>query len=90
MKNNIDLSNVFEGFGLFVRRFHTILFFLIVSGGLFVAILMLLSIISISSSSTGTSDQAIDGVFDEETIQRLERSTTEQVGPGSRPSPFVE
>lgn len=90
MKNNIKLSVIFEGFGIFVRRFHTLLFFLIVSGGLFVAILMLLSIISVSSSAAGSSDQAINGSFDEETIQRLERNTTEQVGPGSRPSPFVE
>lgn len=90
MKNNINISGIVGAIGAFVSRFHTLLYFLVISGGLFVAILMLLSIISLSSSPAGTSDKAINGTFDEATIQRLEQNPADQITPGSRLSPFVE
>ena len=90
MKGNVDLSVLLRGFSGFMRRFHTLLFFLIVSGGLFVAILMLLNIINLSSSTAESSDQTINGTFDEPTIQRLEQDATVPITPGGRVSPFVE
>lgn len=90
MKTNFDISSIGKALIGFVRRFHTILFFLAVSGGLFVAILMLLSIISQSSNKAQTSSQTVNGTFDEETIRRLKEETADQITPGSRPSPFVE
>lgn len=90
MKNNINLTSFIKGFAGFIRRFHTLLFFLVVSGGLFVAILMLLSIISLSSTTASNSNQTIDGTFDEATIQRVKQDSTEQITPGPRQSPFVE
>lgn len=90
MKKDMNITGVFTGIGSFLRRFHTLLFFLAVSGGLFVAILMLLSIIALSSTTASSSTQNIDGSFDEATIQRVQADSTEQITPGSRLSPFVE
>lgn len=90
MKNSINLSGIIKSFGAFIRRFHTLLFFLVVSGGLFLAILMLLSIISLSSTTATNSNQTVDGAFDEATIQRVKQDSVEQITPGSRQSPFVE
>lgn len=90
MKNNLNIAGVVKNIGSFIRRFHTLIFFLIVSGGLFVAILMLLSIISLSSTTATSSTQTVNGAFDEATLQRLKQDSTEQITPGSRQSPFVE
>ncbi|MBC7512344.1 hypothetical protein H7142_01630 [Candidatus Saccharibacteria bacterium] len=90
MKKGFSVSSVLVKVGYFFRRFHTLLFFLTVSGGLFIAILMLLSIISLSSTTASGSTQNIDGAFDEETIQRVKTDSTDQITPGARRSPFVE
>ncbi|MES2876520.1 MAG: hypothetical protein V4678_03565 [Patescibacteria group bacterium] len=90
MKNTLNTSDISRSFGDFIRRFHIILFFLVVSGGLFVAILMLLSIIALSSSTATSSDQTINGSFDDATIQRLEQDVGKETTPNGRSSPFVE
>lgn len=90
MGGDINLKGITQGFGSFIRRFHTILFFLVVSSGLFVAILMLLSIINLSATPAASSDQTINGTFDDETIRRINQDSAEQITPGSRQSPFVE
>ena len=90
MKKSLNVAGVFVKIGYFFRRFHTLLFFLLVSGGLFIAILMLLSIISLSSTTASSSTQNINGTFDEETIQRVKTDSTDQITPGARRSPFVE
>lgn len=87
---NIQLSGIIGPIASFLRRFHMLLFFLLVSGGLFAAIMVLISIVNTSSSTAATSDNAINGNFDQETIQRVEQDTTTIAQPGSRPSPFVE
>jgi len=90
MKNDVKISNLTAPILVFFRRFHTLLFFLAVSGGLFVAIMMLLSIINLSSSTAASSDNAINGSFDEDTIRRLRLDSSKVITPGSRQSPFVE
>ncbi len=90
MKSDINLSGITKGFGAFFKRFHVILFFLVVSGSLFVAIAMLLSIISLSSTTAPSSDQAVNGAFDEATINRLKSDESAQATPSGRQSPFVE
>lgn len=87
---NINVSTIFEPIATFFRRFHILLFFLVVSGGLFAAVLTLISIINTSSSTSMAADNSINGSFDQETIQRIENDTTTVAQPGSRPSPFVE
>lgn len=89
-KNSMTVSDLTRSLGVFLKRFHTLLFFLAVSGGLFAAIIMLLGIINLSSSVATSSDQAIDGTFDEVTIQRINQSAAPPVIPGARSSPFVE
>lgn len=91
MKKSMNISDAARMVGAFFRRFHTLLFFLAVSGGLFAAIVMLLGIINLSSSTATSSDQTVDGTFDEATIQRIDQKTTvPPATPGTRSSPFVE
>ena len=86
----LRLSDLFKLLAAFLHRFHTILFFLVVSGGLFVAIMTLISIVNMSSDSASTSDNAVNGSFDEDTIKRVQQDATTTPQPGSRASPFVE
>ncbi len=87
---NLNISDLLKPFVRFIRRFHTILFFLIVSGSLFAAIVTLMSIISFSSGTSTVSDQSINGTFDEATINKIKDKSSTSGQPGSRPSPFVE
>lgn len=89
MNGSIDFSAITVGIASFFRRFHTILFFLVVSIGLFAAITLLLGIISLSSTTATSSSQTVNGGFDEDTINRLKQSSGE-VTPGARKSPFAE
>lgn len=90
MKNDITLDGLIKPVIVFFKRFHTILFFLVVSAGLFIAILMLLSVINASSDKSATADNAVSGSFDEDTIRRLENGRNKNISPEGRPSPFVE
>lgn len=90
MKNNITLSGLTKPLSQFLRRFHTLLFFLLVSGGLFVAILALMSIIETSSKVASNSDNAISGQFDQTTIQQLKQKSTPATPQGDRSNPFAE
>lgn len=87
--DNLNLTNLFRPLVSFVRRFHTLLFFLVVSSSLAIAILVLISIIALAPLSAPTSDKAINGTFDQDTIDRIERGTTPSQ-PSGRQSPFVE
>lgn len=91
MNASIDLRSIKQSIGDFFQRFHTIIFFLIVSGGLFIAILVLLQVISVSSSVAPGNQNELTSEFDEATINRLNGlGNRSQSQPGSRPSPFVE
>jgi len=90
MKNEVTVDGIIRPIIGFFRRFHTILFFLVVSGGLFAAILMLLSIISVASGQANSADNAVSGSFDEETIRQLENGSSAKTTPKGRASPFVE
>ena len=88
--DNLSVSALFRPLISFVRRFHTLLFFLAVSSSLAIAILVLISIVSLSSLVAPTSDQAVNGIFDKDTIDRIEAGTTPNTQPTGRPSPFIE
>lgn len=87
---NTSLSASLQPITNFFKRFHSILFFLVVSGGLFAAIFALLAIINLSSTTASSSDQVINGTFDQETIERLNNGASSSAQPGSRESPFIE
>lgn len=87
--SNLSLSSLTRPLASFVRRFHTLLFFLIVSTSLGAAILVLISIIGTSSETASSSDQTVNGSFDDATIQRIQSGTV-PTQPSGRPSPFVE
>ena len=91
MKTIILSTNKTKPLANFFRRFNAIIFFLLVSACLFIAILLLLPITSLSSDESQTSGQTIDSSFDQSTIDRLRSggaSTSHQ--PGERKSPFSE
>jgi hypothetical protein len=90
MKKDISTPSIIGNAGTILRRFQTLLFFLAVSGGLFVAIVALLSTISLSSTTATSSEQSLNASFDEDTIQRLKQGSDKQITPGARQSPFVE
>jgi hypothetical protein len=87
---NIQLDSTLKLLTHFIKRFHTLLFFLLVSASLFVAILMIISAITLSSTTASTSTQAVSGTFDEQTINRLQQSTSTPIKHSGRLSPFSE
>ena len=91
-KGSVSLSDLGKPVTKFLKRFHTIIFFLIVSAGLFTAIVILLPITNLSSVNSGVTGQTIDSSFDQTTIDQLQNgsSTESTYTPGERKSPFVE
>jgi hypothetical protein len=87
--DSLSITTLFHPLISFLRRFHTLMFFLLVSGGLAAAILVLISIVSVSSLTASTSDQTINGTFDQTTIDRIQRQAS-PAQPSGRLSPFVE
>lgn len=92
MKNSPSVSISIKPIVKFFKRFHAIIFFLIVSACLFVAILTLLPITNLPTNETQTTGQTIDGSFDQATIDRLRSggSASSSYQPGERTSPFTE
>ena len=76
----------------FFKRFHTIIFFVAVSIGLIVALLMIVSILNISVSTADNASDKADATFDEQTIQKIDKLGNKPTPskPGARNSPFVE
>lgn len=91
MKKDISLTSIIHPLGKFLKRFNLIVFFLVVSLCLFVAILILLPITNLSTSeSQATSSQAIDATFDQITINKLQNGSSQSYTPERRSSPFSE
>lgn len=90
MKTRI-LSDNFKPALSFLKRFHAIIFFLIVSACLFIAIFLLLPITNLSTNNSPATGQTIDDSFDQATIDRLRGGASTNVPqPSERASPFVE
>lgn len=88
---NMNIKSLLRGFIAFFRRFQTILFFLSVSTGLAVSMLLLLSIIELSNQTGDESDELISDSFDSETIKRInELNQNRLTQQGERASPFEE
>lgn len=79
---------------VFFGRYHALLFFLILSAGICVALFMLLRIVNSSNPGDTAADaQRINTSFDETTIERLRElsdDTTSSSTPSGRVNPFVE
>ena len=88
---DLDLASIIKPVTSFVKRFHTLLFFLLISGSLFAAIIVLLGIINPGSDGTTVTGEVVNGSFDQATIDQLEKSdSASSATPGQRVSPFVE
>lgn len=91
MKTSLNMHDLTHSIARFFRRFHTILFFLLVSSGLFIAILMLLAVIGVSSTSTKGDNEVIISEFNQSTIDRIKSLGNETPSqPIGRKNPFVE
>ena len=92
MKLNIhSLDVVLAPIARFFHRFHTIMFFVVLSAGIAIAIIILLSIIELSNGVASTSNERISGTFDQATMSKVEAlDSRNESEPGSRESPFVE
>lgn len=73
----------------FFKRFHAIIFFLIVSACLFVAIVLLLPVTNLSTTQSQPA-QTVDASFDQATIDKLRSSSSSTIQPGERTNPFNE
>ena len=91
-KTSLDISLSFKPIVGFFGRFHTIIFFVIVSIGLAVAIIMLISIIQLSSTSASSASNPVGGSFDQATIDKINQlgSNPKARSSSDRKSPFVE
>jgi hypothetical protein len=98
MKKNISLSlpAIKKRIFLFLKRFHVVLFVVIVLGGLSVVILLLSATITQSTEPGDYTPQSTNIIFDETTMQRIEELRTREQGDASidtsqgRTNPFVE
>ena len=88
---NITVEAIKKPLVSFIRRFHTIMFFLFISIALFISITLLMSFINISSSTATNSSQAINTTFDQQTIDRInDLGNNSSSKPGQRSNPFIE
>ena len=65
-KRSLSIKRLFE-------RFHAVMFFVVVFGGLAVAVYMLSTIISNSSTPAGYTPPSTESSFDTETIDRVDQ-----------------
>lgn len=88
----MDVTDITKPLATFVKRFHTLIFFLIVSVGLATAILALVTIVNTSGSTSSQPNNAISGSFDEDIIGKIgELGQGKLTQPGdTRSSPFTE
>jgi len=92
IKKGIPITANVRSIVKFLRKFHAIIFFLIVSICLFSAIFILLPVTSITSDKSQATNKSIDGSFDENTINKLRNGTNTGASyqPGERTNPFNE
>lgn len=91
MKNmNLDLTTILRPVQGFIRRYHSILFFVVLSGLIISAALVVLSIIS-DKSYNNSSASSVNNNFDTSTMQRVEELSPNSISkPSGRTNPFVE
>jgi len=97
MKNvSLSLTPIKKALGLFLRRFHVVLFVTIIFGCLAIAILLLYTTIIASSDAKDYVPTTTNTSFDEETLKRVEElRTRDETGsepsfPAGRINPFIE
>lgn len=96
MNVTFALTAVKQAFFKFLRRFHVIIFVLIVFGGLAIIVLMLNTIIVDSTNNDGYIPDTPNANFDQATIDRIEELKTRDQSdqpftiPPGRSNPFAE
>lgn len=88
---SFSLDNVKQPALKFLRRYHLLLFFLVVSAALFTAIVILLQITNLGTNDPSNSAAPVDTSFDEATIERIQTlGEPRSYNSGNRKSPFSE
>lgn len=96
MNMNLSLDPIKKAIFTFFRRFHIMIFVLIVLGGASVVVFLLNGIIVRSGDTSGYTSTVNDTSFDQATIKRIEELKTRGQNNGEldlsdgRTNPFVE
>ena len=96
MKQSIDLSTIGKSISAFFGRYHTIVFFLIISSALVACITIIMTIIGLSTSTDSAATEQLYRSFDEQTMERLGElrdagsGGTLKLPDGVRTNPFSE
>ncbi len=72
MNQSINLSGISASFGKLFGRYHMLIFIILTSVGIGVALVTVISIVSLSDSQ-GVAPAAASAEFDKETIDRLNK-----------------
>lgn len=96
MNMNLSLAPIKKTIFTFFRRFHVMIFVLVVLGGASVVVFLLNGIIVRSGDTSGYTSAVNDTSFDQATIKRIEELKTRGQNNGDlnlsdgRTNPFVE
>lgn len=96
MKSDLSLSAVISFISWFLKRFHVVIFVVIVFGSLAAAVLILSSIVQSSTDTSNQDPTRLNTSFDQDTINRIEELRTRDDNQGTAPlpdgriNPFVE
>lgn len=72
MKQSFDLRAVKSAVAIFFNRYHTLLFFLVISAGIAACLLTVMSILSLSGKIDSAIATPTNQSFDEGTIKKVE------------------
>ena len=93
----ISIASIKQVFAKFLRRYHVILFVVVVVGGLSGAIFLLNNVLILSDQSNDYTSQINKTTFDADTIKKLkmlktsgEQTSKLDLSGGRRINPFIE
>lgn len=95
IKISFSTEAIKKSFLTFIRRFHVVIFVIVVLGGLAIIIFLLNTVVVTSSQANGYTPDINNSTFDQATIKKIENlQTTGQSNqlalPPGRTNPFVE
>lgn len=95
MNQSLDFAAIGTSLANFLKRFHAILYFVLVGIGIGICMITIISIINLSSQADATSE-AISSTFDQKTIDRIrqlesrDNTTPIDIPTNQRTNPFVD
>lgn len=94
MKNDLDLASLVQPIRNFIRRWHSIIFFVALSALIIAACYTILTIITGQPAvdPNNPDASAVNSSFDTETMKRVEELEPNEISspPSGRTNPFIE